>query len=131
MHTDLESFEDSTSKKRRKLGTGSEVTFTKDFKIIFDDEFKNDDSALEYDEISLYMHLTNLVEHFDTASAVNFFKATESREESSKARRIIDCGRDWIRQLDETQVANILFAAISLGGSTLIKYRDCLNEFEK
>ena len=113
------------------MGPGSEAIITKDFKIIFDEEFKNDDPALNLDEIALYMHLYNLVEHFNTASAFNFFRTTESRDQSSKARRMIDCGRDWVRHLNEVQIANILFAAISLGGSTLKKYQDCLDEFEK
>ena len=97
MHDDLvNEFEDSNSKKRRKLGSTSEITVIADFKIIFNDEFKNDDLTLEYDDIFLYMHLTNLVEHFDTASAFNFFRTLESREQSSKARRMIDCGREWV-----------------------------------
>ena len=42
------------------------------------------------------------------------------------ARSLIDCGRALVKELEDNSLARILFAAIALGGSTLMLYRYCL-----
>ena len=76
------------------------------------------------------MHLCELVQHFETPSALAFFRSPEAREKSSKARALVESGRDWARELQESDLAGALFATIALGGSTLHMYRNSLEDLE-
>ena len=82
------------------------------------------------DECGLLVALIDLVEHFGTPSAVNFFKSTEARKEGSKARKLVESGREWIKERPEEEQARIVFAAILLGGKTLTLFTNALQDPE-
>ena len=81
---------------------------------------------MSQDASTLYFNLNQLVDHFETPSAVEYFKSEEARKQDSKARLLIESGRDWILDMKDVVTAKVLFAAILLGGKTLLVYRDCL-----
>ena len=76
------------------------------------------------------MHLMELLEHFETASALTYFRSDEARKEGSKARTLIECGKEWLADLREVDLARILFGAIGLGGQTLKLYKDWMQGVE-
>ena len=101
-----------------------------DFKNRLDAELADDDPVMLTDECCLYDHLMELVPHFESASALAYFRSPQAREASSTPRNLINCGRGWVMELTEVDLARVLFAAIALGGSTLALYRDCLGNVE-
>ena len=101
------------------------------FKKHLDDAIADDDAGMLTNPVCLYYHLMELTPHFESASAFTYFRSPEARTASSIARNLIDCGREWVRELTEVDLGRILFAAIALGGSTLKLYRDCFAEIEQ
>ena len=85
---------------------------------------------MSQDELCLYDHLRELLEHFENPSALAFFKSPEAREGKSKARTMVESGRNWSRELPEIDLARVLYASIALGGSTLNLYLGALEELD-
>ena len=100
------------------------------FKEILDRQLADDDTEMLMHPVCLYSHLMDLLPHFESESAFAYFRSPEAREASSTARSLIDCGRAWVKELSEVDLARILFVAIALGGTTLELYRDCVTELE-
>ncbi len=75
-----------------------------------------DVEGMSQDPVQLYVHLMELVDYFDTSSALKFFKSEEARAQNSKARALVGNGAEWAAELSEHQLAKLLFAAIALGG---------------
>ena len=78
----------------------------------------------DHDEMSLYACMKDLCVHFNHPNAVAYFQSVEARKENSIARRFIESGREWLNQRSEVEVSKMLFAALVIGGNTLIHYRD-------
>ena len=79
----------------------------------------------------MHAALLELVEHFDSPSAVNYFRSGDAREKASIARNLLESGREWVHQLKEAELAKLLFAAIVNGGDTLHKYLKVLVSEDK
>ena len=101
-----------------------------DFKNLFESEFKEDESGMSQDVCALYDHLTILVKHFETPSAVTFFKSTEAKQKPSRARDMVESGVRFANQIPEENLARVIFAAILLGGSTLTKFINVVKEID-
>ena len=85
---------------------------------------------MSQDECALYDHLSSLVEHFETPSAVNFFKSTEAKQKPIRARDMVESGVRFANQIQEENLARGIFAAILLGGSTLTKFINVVKEID-
>lgn len=105
--------------KRAKLAEETPEITPALFKNIFDEEFAGDEAGLSQDIDYMFDHCRQLLNHFDSPSAVAYLKSGEARNPKSKARTLIESARDWITQLKSVDCARILFAAIMLGGTTL------------
>ena len=86
---------------------------------------------MSQDICSLYDHLSNLVMHFETPSAVTFFRSTEAKQKPSRARDTVESGVRFANQIQEENLARVIFAAILLGGSTLIKFLNVVKEIDQ
>ena len=115
-----EEFEPNSQKRQKtqQMATPALV----DFKAEFDKVFGNHEDGMSQDPFEMYMHLLQLVEHFDAPTAMDFFKSEEARVQSSKARALVESAHGWIGELSEVNLARVLFAAVGLGGSTLTLY---------
>ena len=83
---------------------------------------------MKQDPLCLYDRLIELVEHFESPSAVQFFRSTDARSEKSKQRALLESGRDWAKQLKEDDLARVIFASIVIGGGTLRKYLNVMDD---
>ena len=83
---------------------------------------------MSQDPLCLYDHLGELVEHFESLSAVQFFRSTNARSENSKPRTLLESGRDWAHQMKEENLAKVIFASIIIGGNTLNKYLNVMED---
>ena len=79
----------------------------------------------------MHTALLELVEHFDSPSAVNFFRSTDARAKNSIARVLLESGREWAHDLKEAELVKVIFAAIVIGGETLHKYLKVLVSEDK
>ena len=113
--------------KRQKTGDESHP----DFKNLFESVFKEDESGMSQDVCSLYDPLTTLVKHFETPSAVTFFRSTEAKQKPSRARDMVESGVRFANQIQEENLARVIFAAILLGGSTLTKFINVVKEIDQ
>ena len=86
---------------------------------------------MSQDLCSLYDHLTNLVMHFETPSAVTFFRSTEAKQKPSRARDMVESGVRFANQIQEDNLARVIFVAILLGGSTLSKFINVVKEIDQ
>ena len=93
-----------------------------EFDQLFAHAFEHDDEGMSQDPLCMYDHLGELVKHFESPSAVKFFRSTDARSENSKPRALLESGRDWANQMKEDELARVLFASIIIGGGTLHKY---------
>ena len=113
--------------KRQKTGDESHP----DFKDLIESAFKGDEPGMSQDICSLYDHLTTLVKHFETPSAVTFFRSTEAKQNQSKARNMVESGVRFANQMQEDNLARVIFAAIIIGGSTLTKFINVVKEIDQ
>ena len=60
-----------------------------------------------------------------------FFRSTDARKDSSKARALIESARHWNKEMPEQNFARVLYAAIILGGSTLTLYINSVMELDQ
>ena len=86
---------------------------------------------MSQDICSLYDHLTTLVMHFETPSAVTFFRSTEAKQKPSRARDMVESGVRFANQIPEDNLARVIFAAILLGESTLSKFINVVKEIDQ
>ena len=75
-------------------------------------------SAKDQDELDMFSHLLALVDDFESPGAIKFFKSSESRNLESAARKVIESGREGIKDLEPVKVSKVIFAALLLGGDT-------------
>ena len=97
----------------------------------FSRAFEEDEAGMSQDTLCMYDHLVELCKHFETPSAVQFFRSPGARESQSRARNLVEAGRGWIRELKEEDAARVLFAAIVLGGATLSHYLKAMEGIER
>ena len=71
------------------------ATEMNNFKKLLEGAFEGDNAELLMDEVFLYMHLRDIVPHFESASALAYFRSPQARSASSTARNLIDSGRAW------------------------------------
>ena len=86
---------------------------------------------MKEDPLCMHACLLELVEHFDSPSAIEFFRSADARAQNSIARALLESGRDWVHQLKEDDLARVLFIAIVIGGDTLHKYLKVLVSEDK
>lgn len=66
------------------------------FKKLLESAFEDDNAELLMDEVFVYMHFREIVPHFESASALAYFRSPQARSPSSTARNVIDSGRAWV-----------------------------------
>ncbi len=86
---------------------------------------------MSQDPCSLYDHLTTLVKHFESPSAVTFFRSTEAKQKPSRACDMVESGVRFANQITEDNLARVIFAAILLGGSTLTKFLTVIKDIDQ
>jgi len=87
---------------------------------------KDIDDELKKNPLCMHACLLELVEHFESLSAIKLFRSTDARAKDSMARALLESGRDWAHQLNEFDLARVLFASIIIGAGTLHKYLNVL-----
>ena len=78
--------------KRQKMSEASSYDFGERFKRVFE----LDDDDMKRDELCLHEHMVELVNHFESPSAVKFFRSTDARAPKSLARNMLESSRRWV-----------------------------------
>ena len=67
-----------------------------DFGDRFKRAFELDDDEMKHDELCLHEHMVELVNDFESPSAVKFFQSTDARAPKSLARNLLESSRRWL-----------------------------------
>ena len=105
--------------KRQKTGEFNAEAVVHDFAQRFKHTFEDDDEAMKKDSLCLYDHLIELLEDFESPSAIKYFQSKDARASKSLARDLLESGQGWAHQLKEDNLARVLFASIIIGGQDL------------
>ena len=65
-----------------------------------------------------------MLEKFESMSELLYFKSEKARERNSVARNLIESALDNIDNLSPEYIARVITAAIALGDTTLLKFRN-------
>lgn len=90
----------------------------------------NDKSALSQDSFMMYDSLQKLVPNFNTASATLYLQTEDARKDQSVIRQLVESGANYISNDSDDSIASVLFAAVTLAGTTLTIYKDALRDLE-
>ena len=88
----IEKIEAPVVEKRQKISEASSYYFGERFKCVFE----LDDDEMKRDELCLHEHMVELVNHFESPSAVKFFRSTGARAQKSLARNMLESSRRWV-----------------------------------
>ena len=82
--------------KRQKMGEVKTEASEYDFGERFKRVFELDDDDMKKDELCLHEHMVELVNHFESPSAVKFFRSTDARAPKSLPRNMLESSRRWV-----------------------------------
>jgi len=82
--------------KRQKMGEVKTEASDYDFGERFKRVFEHDDDDMKEDELCLHEHMVELVNHFESPSAVKFFQSADARAPKSLARNLVESSRRWV-----------------------------------
>ena len=72
--------------------------------------------------------LLDFLPSFEQESVVSYLRSEEAQKSDSLARGLIESSKEFFGNLMEDNPARVLFAALSLGGRTLILLKDSIKD---
>jgi len=70
----------------------------------------------------------DIVDQLDQVDVQLYLRSDKAHEKNSLIRKVIESGIDSISNLENSQVAKLIFAAILLSGGTLYKLKDLIRD---
>ena len=122
---------DETDTKRQKVEENEASEPENSFQDLMTGVLGADSNAQSQDSFMLYDSLQKLVPTMNTASAALYFQTADARMEKSMIRQLVESGLNYISNDTEDNMASVLFAAITLAGTTLTIFKDSLKELEQ